>query len=280
MHIPKTIPQFCSQRVRIKKFPVGEMMKKLSLLLVLMLFADFNEAAVLSKETDFKVRQIVHKARNVADPGNRIDYISAQFLNTRYKPYTLIGSETITEQLTVRLDAVDCMTYLEYVEALRRSKSPAAFLDNLKKVRYQDGKIEYSKRKHFFSNWTEDNAAFIADVTAAVGLDASIKIKKWLNEPNSKPIVPGIPIFEKVMHYIPSYKIDAGILTRLKNGDYVGVYTDLNGLDVDHLGIVIKNASGIYLRHADGEAPNGKVVDTEFPGFFKHHRGLVVFRPI
>jgi hypothetical protein len=57
-----------------------------------------------------------------------------------------IGSATIPEQLTVRLDAVDCLTYLEYVEAMRRSNSSAEFLDNLKIVRYQDGKVEYGKR--------------------------------------------------------------------------------------------------------------------------------------
>lgn len=250
------------------------------LCIVLMLSSDFAEAAVLGESTDPAIDRILHQARNIADPGNRIDFISAQFLNTRYNPYTLIGTATLPEQLTVRLDAVDCLTYLEYVEALRRSDSSAAFLANLKTVRYQDGKVEFRKRKHFFSNWTDRNAAFIADVTATVGLAASIKVKKRLNEPNPKPIVPGIPMFEKVMHYIPSYKIDANILSRLKNGDYIGIYTDRDGLDVDHVGIVIKNASKIYFRHADAFAPNKKVVDSDFLSFFKQQRGLVVFRPI
>jgi hypothetical protein len=65
----------------------------------------------------------------------------------------------------------------------------------------------------------------------------------------------------------------------LENGDYIGIYTDRNGLDVDHVGIVIKNADKIYLRHADAFAPNEKVVDTDFVIFLKQQRGLVVFRP-
>lgn len=249
------------------------------LCIMLMLSAEFAEAAVWGKLTDPAIGRILHQARDIADPGNRIDFISAQFLNTPYSPYTLIGSETIPEQLTVRLDAVDCLTYLEYVEALRRSNSPASFLENLKKVRYRDGKVEYSKRKHFFSSWTDRNAGFIDDATEKVGSGVTVKVKKRLNEPNPTPIIPGIPMVEKIIRYIPSYKIDANILSRLKNGDYIGIYTDRNGLDVDHVGIVIKNAAKIYLRHADAFAPNEKVVDTDFVSFLKQQRGLVVFRP-
>ncbi|MGR9036669.1 MAG: N-acetylmuramoyl-L-alanine amidase-like domain-containing protein, partial [Gammaproteobacteria bacterium] len=233
-----------------------------TLCIVLMLFADFAEtAAVEGAWTDPVIDRILYQARNIADPGNRIDVISAQFLNTPYSPNTLIGSPTLPEQLTVRLDAVDCLTYLEYVEALRRSRSSAAFLENLKKVRYRDGKVEYGKRKHFFSDWTGQGAAFIDDVTAKVGLAASIDVKKRLNEPSPTPIVPGIPVAERVVRFIPSYKFDAKILSRLKHGDYIGIYTDRDGLDVDHVGIVIKNGSKIYIRHADAFAPNKKVVD-------------------
>lgn len=246
----------------------------------LMLLINSAEATVLDKWSDSAIERLLFQAQRFENQGDKVDFISERFLNTRYKPNTLIGSETIPEQLTIRLDAVDCLTYLEYVEAMRRSETIAALQENLKAVRYRNGRVDYHQRKHFFSNWLDNSAAFIADVTVKVGAEAGLKVKKRLNESNSRQLVPGIPSLEKLVYYIPSYKIDAEILGRLKNGDYIGIYTDRDGLDVNHVGIVIKKPSEIYFRHADADAPNRKVVDTDFPSFFKHQRGIVVFRPL
>ncbi|NIQ97854.1 MAG: DUF1460 domain-containing protein, partial [Desulfuromonadales bacterium] len=52
-----------------------------------------------------------------APPGEQIVAISNRFLGTPYRAGTLGGGPGQTEALTVSLDAVDCFTLLDYVEA-------------------------------------------------------------------------------------------------------------------------------------------------------------------
>lgn len=248
------------------------------LIVLLMMLVNVAEAGVPVRWSDASLSQIIDHAQTISTPGDRVDFLSAQFLNSRYQANTLIGSPGLPERLVVNLNAVDCLTYLEYVEAMRRSDSIAAFLIQLKAVRYQKGVVDYSRRKHFFSNWLIDNANSIHDVTQIVGGKASLKANKVLNSQHAQLLVPGIAQYPTSVYYIPAYKIDAEILSRLKNGDYIGIFTEREGLDVNHVGILIKKTTGVYFRHAD--ALSRRVVDTDFVRFFKHQRGIVIFRPL
>ncbi|MCX7086602.1 MAG: DUF1460 domain-containing protein [Methylococcales bacterium] len=234
----------------------------------------------LGKWTVPELNTLLHSTQTIADEGTKIAHLSQQFLNTPYKAHTLIGSAKKAEQLTLRLDGVDCLTYLENVEALRRSHSYADFTENLKAVRYKDGVVAFQNRNHFFLNWRDNNARFVTDVTQQVGETASKMKIKYLNEPLHKPLIPGIPVVETLVHYIPGVRIDNKILSRLKNGDYVGLYTDRNGLDVTHVGIIIKKGQQVFFRHASNEPYVQQVVDAEFVNYFKYQRGFVVLRPL
>ncbi|NOT83742.1 MAG: DUF1460 domain-containing protein [Methylococcaceae bacterium] len=246
----------------------------------LLVFSKLLFAIELGKWTVSGLETLLQGAQRIEDEGVKIDYISKQFLDTQYKPDTLIGSAEKTEQMAVRLDGVDCMTYLESVEALRRSHSFNDFVANLKAVRYKEGVVAFQNRNHFFLNWRDNNTAFIEDVTHKIGDAESHGVTKQLNEPRHKPLIPGIPVVETLMHYIPGYRINNKILNRLKNGDYVGLYTDRMGLDVSHVGIVIKKGKQTFFRHASAEPYVRKVVDAEFVDYFKHQRGFVVMRPL
>lgn len=226
------------------------------------------------------IDSLLQQAQSIHDAGAKVDYISQHFLNTRYQPHTLVGSAKKPEQFNVRLDAVDCMTYIESVEALRRSYSFSHFMDNIKAVRYKDGVVAFQNRNHFFLNWRDNNAPFIADVTRQIGDTASKGVTKYLNHAHDKPLIPGIPVVETLLHYIPGYRIDGKILGRLKNGDYVGLYTDKQGLDVTHVGIIIKKGQQTFFRHASNEPYVNRVVDADFVDYFKHQRGFVVMRPL
>jgi hypothetical protein len=214
------------------------------------------------------------------EEGDKIDTISGHFLGTAYKANTLIGSARNPEKMVVRLDGVDCMTYVEYVEALRRSNAYDDFVNNLRRVRYKDGRIDFRNRNHFFLNWPINNAPFVVDVTRIVGDAASRRATKQLNSPRHKPLIPGIPIVEVSAYYIPGHRINDTVVGRLQSGDYVGLYTDRVGLDVTHVGIVIKKGAQTFFRHASNEHNIRKVVDAEFVSFFKRRRGFVVFRPV
>ncbi len=81
------------------------------------------------------------------------------------------------------------------------------------------------------------------------------------------------------MDYIPSTTIDQDLVDRLHNGDYTGIYTDTDGLDVSHVGIVIKENTGVYLRHASSAATSRRVIDQLFGDYVKEKPGVVVLRP-
>ena len=258
--------------------PIFTPMVQRFLSILLIMSVNVVNAAVPIRWSDAILSQIIDQAQTISAPGDKVDFLSAQFLNSRYQPNTLIGSPNLLERLVVNLNAVDCLTYLEYVEAMRRSDSITAFLTQLKAVRYQNGVVDYYHRKHFFSDWLIDNLNSIQDVTQIVGGKTSLKANKILNKHQAQLLVPGIAPYLKSVYYIPAYKIDAEIVSRMKNGDYIGIFTEREGLDVNHVGILIKKAAGVYFRHAD--ALSRRVVDVDFVKFFKYQRGIVVFRPL
>ena len=70
-----------------------------------------------------------------ADLSERSETLSRQFLGVPYGANTLIGSANESEQLVVELEKVDCFTYADYVEALKRANDRDGFIDRLIEVR-------------------------------------------------------------------------------------------------------------------------------------------------
>jgi hypothetical protein len=73
--------------------------------------------------------------------------------------------------------------------------------------------------------------------------------------------------------------LNESILQKLKTGDYVGIYTDNPGLDVTHVGIIIKNKGTVCLRHASSLPQLRKVVDQDFKAYMAERTGFLVLRP-
>ena len=64
---------------------------------------------------------------------------------------------------------------------------------------------------------------------------------------------------------------------QLRTGDYIGIYSDLSGLDVSHVGIIVKDSLGIKFRHASSVAR--KVVDQDFATYISGKPGIIIIRP-
>jgi hypothetical protein len=235
---------------------------------------------VFGKWTEDKLDHIIRQASELSPLGARIEFLSAQFLGTQYKEDTLIGSKDITEELVINLDEVDCFTFLDYVEAMRLSKSLAEFKENLRKVRYRSGNISYKSRNHFFTDWREFNSGLVEDVTEKIGAGKSRNIKKALNQKDATAyFLPGIPCREREVVYIPSESVDDAVIESLRTGDYAGIYSERAGLDVSHAGIIIKNVYRTLLRHASSSAKKRKVVDEDFREYIDDKPGIVLLRP-
>jgi hypothetical protein len=215
-------------------------------------------------------------ARLLATPGDR----SAPFLGTPYGAHTLVGSAEQPERLVVELGRVDCFTFADYVEALKRSGTRDGFLAALTTVRYRDGVVAFANRKHFFTDWAADSPAVATDVTRAVSPEA-VTVPKMLNRKDSGgSYLPGLPVVARDVTYLPSGAVDAAAVSRLRPGDYLGAYAEDGGLDVTHVGMFVDTPNGPAVRNASSLPADEKVVDTPLADYLGDIPGIVVLRPV
>ncbi|MGV0837245.1 DUF1460 domain-containing protein [Mycolicibacterium thermoresistibile] len=210
----------------------------------------------------------------------RSDALSRQFVGTHYGANTLIGSATQPEQLVVELQRVDCFTYADYVEALKRADDPDSFVDSLVDVRYRDGVVAFANRKHFFTDWAAVQPAIATDVTASVSPGA-VRVTKNLNQKDSGgTYLPGLPVTTRTVTYVPSPLIDSDAVKRLRTGDYIAAYADDGGLDVTHVGIYVDTPDGPMFRNASSLSAYQRVVDQPLLDYVQTVPGIVVLRPV
>ena len=68
------------------------------------------------------------------------------------------------------------------------------------------------------------------------------------------------------------------MIEKLKEGDYVGIYSPLAGLDVTHVGIVVRHDGQLWFRDASSLAAERKVMDSPFLAYVRQKPGIVVLR--
>ena len=204
-----------------------------------------------------------------------ISWCSEVFLEVPYKNNTLIGSKNTPEKFVIDLDGMDCFTYLDYVHALATSRDYYDFVDNLKFTRYQLGSVRFEARNHFFYDWSL-NVVGIKDVTKEIRGRTTTVTKKLNLKNDGSLFLDGIPIREVKITYIKSKYITPGYIANLESGDYIGIYTEKEGLDVSHVGIVIKDGGRYYFRHAS--SIEGKVIDVDLLEYIKDKPGIIVYR--
>lgn len=255
----------------------------LTLLLACKVSADpkAQENINLGNWTEPKLDKVMNQKAAKSGAADQIYFLSGKFLGTPYKDHTLTGDEETPEVFTINLGGMDCFTYIDYVEALRLSTNYPEFKNNLQNIRYKDGEIAFTSRNHFFSDWPVNNPESVKDVTMEIGGDKAVAVTKNLNvKKDGSYYLPGIEPKEREFYYLPSGVIDSDLVDNLNTGDYVGIYTELPGLDVTHTGIVIKKDGRAYLRHASSRSVNEKVVDEDLLEYIENKPGLVVYRPI
>jgi len=239
-----------------------------------------KETFNLGKWTEKELGHLIRVWARIQTSSERIEVISEQFLGVGYRESTLVGDMARAEILVVNLERVDCFTFIDYVEAMRLSRSFGGFKKNLVKVRYQCGKVSYLTRNHFFSDWSEFNEKSVADVTGQVGGRAAQRAAKTLNiRKDGTRLLEGIAPRSREITYVPAGCVDDMVLARLRAGDYAGIYTDEAGLDVSHVGIIINDRGRIALRHASSLQANRRVVDCGLRDYLADKPGLVVLRP-
>ncbi|MDQ8935201.1 DUF1460 domain-containing protein [Acinetobacter rudis] len=231
-----------------------------------------------SKEKINKIIEHEVKPNTHLNSGDLIDRVSAPFLGTPYLANTLVGGPDQQEILVINLDAVDCFTYLDYVVALTKSHDESSFEHALINVRYKNSDVTYYNRKHFFTDWYASSPQNAVDITSTLSSDA-ITVEKVLNQKeDGSEYIKGLGAIPRTITYIPGQAIHQQLLDNLRNGDLIGIYSPISGLDVSHTGIVIKKNRQVFYRNASSLAKNNQVVDTPFLEYMNSKPGIVVLR--
>ena len=215
-----------------------------------------------------------------SENSERIRLFSSLFKDVPYVRNRLIGSSTTEEQLVIDFGALDCFTYLDYVEALRKSNDLNEFRQKLIETRYVKNDVSYLTRRHFFSDWVSEDAPNAQDVTGTL-TDETQLVSKTLNQAkDGKVYITGLHPKERDITYIPADKINDNVISNLQDGDYIGIYTPIEGLDVTHTGLFVNTPDGPMLRNASSKSIYMKVVDSPFIEYVKDTPGIVVYRAI
>ncbi len=235
----------------------------------------------ISPENERRLQGLLAERNRLAaqNPAGLSAAVSALFLHVPYGADTLIGSASVPEQLVVELTRVDCFTYADYVEALKRSGNSADFIAQLTQIRYRGGDVSFAQRRHFFTDWAADAPVNATDVTASLGAPAE-QVAKTLNLKDSGgSYLPGLPPRPRTVAYLPSARVSDGVIANLHDGDYLGAYATAGGLDVTHVGIFLHTPGGPVLRNASSLRANNQVVDTPLREYLGTVPGIVVLRP-
>lgn len=226
--------------------------------------------------------------------------IAKSFLNRPYKAHTLEGNTP--EKLVVNLREFDCLSFVETCIAMgltyRKSDiSYDKYEGYLKRLRYYNkGKIKgYESRIHYFSDWlyTHENDGLMEDITPSLGgvewkKNVNFMSTHWQKYPfaNNATIQEKIQKIEDRMNeqdysFVPKSKVKS-IENQLFNGDIIAITTNIEGLDITHVGFAIRlQDKRVYLLHASSDSKRVMVTDkplAEYLAKNKTQTGIMVAR--
>lgn len=253
-------------------------MKKL---LFLLLFSIFTLAAnagdiIYEKSDSIYIEEIIAQIKNerFENKGDMIIAIAKHFIGAEYVGGTL--ERGLEEPLFISCKEVDCTTFVELVMAIALTvdEGCSRFADvcrNLEKVRYRGGvRNGYESRLHYISWWIDDNArlGIIEDVTACpLSKKQELNLNFMSSHPQSYALLKDNPrmtdrIEELEMpyrgievDYIPKQELgrSKGELG-IQDGDIIALATNIEGLDVSHIGFAFWENGKLHLLHASGNA--------------------------
>lgn len=241
-------------------------------------------------------------ARRFGTPEERVAFFARHFIGRPYGAHTL---DVTPEMLTVRLDSLDCMTFVETCMALaytigEQRYSWRDFVYNLRRLRYRGGEVDgYPSRLHYVCDWAVDNQhrGNFSDVTRNFPRHNEIMrtIDFMSTHRDSYPSLADSATFARIrsieggyrQHRFPYIKtIDLGnklVKAAFHDGDVVAFVSNMKNFDVTHMGIVVKETptSEPHILHASLTDGKVEVSDSPMADFVKRNRrwlGVRVFR--
>lgn len=247
------------------------------------------------------LKDIFNQLKNMKDKNTAELVVAAgkYFIKAPYAAHTL---ETEPEQLVINLRGFDCTTYAENCLAIARTVKSGnltfdTFSVELAKVRYRNNQINgYPSRLHYFSDWIYENdkkgiirhvSGEISCILFPLELDFmsthpdSYKQLKTNRHFSSLIAKKETEINDRTMCFIPKNKVTE-IEHKLKEGDIIGISTSIKGLDISHVGILVKKNGRIHLLHASSKVEKVIVSENTLEDYLNKQKsatGILVVRP-
>ncbi|ADO73702.1 N-acetylmuramoyl-L-alanine amidase-like domain-containing protein [Stigmatella aurantiaca] len=208
----------------------------------------------------------------------RLLHVSERFLGTPYLASPLGEGTGVDPDPTFRLDAVDCLTFVEQSMALSLARNDAEVEPLLERIRYASTPV-YEDRNHLMeAQWLPNNVrkGFVVDVTRRYGGEDTVRVQKvltpltWKSKSSQSLTLPPErqPRGTFALNMLPLDRILAHA-RQVPSGTILLVLRDdlpLKATRITHLGFIVQKGRRTWLRHA-ARNRYGRVVDEDLESF-------------
>ena len=196
--------------------------------------------------------------------------IAGEFTGNKYVAGTL--EQGSNEPLVINTQELDCTTFVEQVVAIYATvnEGKEGFRDmctNLQRIRYRGGiRSGYASRLHYISQWIADSAkqGIVKEINyGPIGSEQQINLHYMSSHPASykqlqedNALVKEIEKWERPLRGVTVKFIHKKELNRttdelpIKDGDVIALTTNIDGLDVTHVGFAFWKNGKLHLLHA------------------------------
>ncbi len=232
--------------------------------------------------------------------GDLVARMGRSFLDRPYEANTL--EEAGDEHLVVNLREFDCVTLCETSLALARAiklhrSTTTGYCDQLQLIRYRGGHIDgYASRLHYFSEWIADNEIkkTVRSIARELGGRPDRRPLNFMS--SHRALYPGLAApavlasiveAEKRQSSLPRYVVPksrvGAILGKLQDGDIIAITTSVEGLDIAHTGIAVREGGTVRLLHAPNVGKQVQITAGSLAEYLMAHdkqTGIMVARPL
>lgn len=236
----------------------------------------------------------------ITNPNKLIAQYARWLLDKPYVAHTLEGEQ---EMLTINIDELDCTTFVETLYALARTTldkrySWRDYAHNLESIRYRGGEIKgYASRLHYISDWIIDNnhRGNLRETTHDMsGVKYNVKTINYMSKHRDLyPALADEDTFQAIRnvergytnHRFPFLKMEwtnmKKLVKDLQEGDIIGIVTKIEGLDIQHMGVVVMVNDEPYLLNASSAGKKVQIEKENLMEYMRHSKnaiGVRVFR--
>ena len=236
----------------------------------------------------------------ITNPNKMIAQYARWLLDKPYVAHTLEGEQ---EMLTINIDELDCTTFVETLYALARTTldkrySWRDYAHNLESIRYRGGEIKgYASRLHYISDWIIDNnhRGNLRETTHDMsGVKYNVKTINYMSKHRDLyPALADEDTFQAIRnvergytnHRFPFLKMEwtnmKKLVKDLQEGDIIGIVTKIEGLDIQHMGVVVMVNDEPYLLDASSAGKKVQIEKENLMEYMRHSKtaiGVRVFR--